>query len=349
MSVNGNVAKLTTLSKSAVKALGATPMVWYAVQVDSNFIFGIDKKVNDPNKFKKPLKVKSYLEKMKVGDVSNITKDCGVISGLVVKNGDNIQIAVVCKTNGAGKSTLKSLMKDSTIRKLLKNPELVKSIGTERQDDAEDAIEQQATDALEAANIEISKELKDAIKYFLWWNDSARATYTSGIAAPTSSNEDDLQKIYRRLKKFAEKKMYKLFEVNRSIFGDTEGPLHQFKPSDFDLTKTHLKEYLGKLKEALNAITDAEDQRDIDQEASLEADEELAAMEDDHESVSEWLGLKGSDAAAFIAAANSNKATWKILWKDFAKDPDGLVSLKNRLANGTWEDFFRIATAFENA
>ena len=80
-------------------------MVWYAVQVNSDFIFGIDKRVTDPNKFKKPLKVKSYLEKMKVGDVSNITKDCGVISGLVTKNGENIQIAVVCKTNGNGKST----------------------------------------------------------------------------------------------------------------------------------------------------------------------------------------------------------------------------------------------------
>ena len=63
----------------------------------------------------------------------------------------------------AGKSTLKSLMKDSTIRKLLKNAELVKSIGTETQDDAEDAIDQRATDTLEAANIEISKELKEPL------------------------------------------------------------------------------------------------------------------------------------------------------------------------------------------
>ena len=81
----------------------------------------------------------------------------------------------------------------------------------------------------------------------------------------------------------------------------------------------------------------------------MEADDELAAMEDDHESVAEWLGLRGGEAEAFIAAVNSNKAIWKILWKDFATDPDGLVALKNRLANGTWEDLFRIATAFENA
>lgn len=348
MSVNGTVAKLTTLSKSAVKALGSTPMVWYAVQVDSNFIFGIDKKVKDPNKFKKPLKVKSYLEKLKVGDVSNITKDCGVVSGLVVKNGENLQIAVVCKTNGAGKSTLKSLLKDSTVRKLIKNAELVKSIGA-TSDAEEDAVDKKATDTLEAANIEISKELKEAIKYFLWWNDSARATYTSGIASPTSRNEDDLQKIYRRLKKFAEKKMYKLFEIHRSIFGNKEGPLHRFKPNDFDLTKTHLKEYLSNLKEALGKIADADDKEEISQEAEAEVNDELAAMEDDHESVAEWLGLKRSDAAAFIAAANSNKAIWKILWKDFAKDPAGLVSLKNRLANGTWDDLFRIATEFENA
>ena len=349
MSVNGNVKKLTTLCKSAIKSLGTAPMVWYAVQVDSDFIFGIDKKVKDPNKFKKPLKIKSYLEKMKVGDVSNISKDSGVISGLIVKSGEDIQIAVVCKTNGAGKSTLKSLLKDSTIKKLLKNATLVKSIGAETVDEADNALEQQATDALEAANIEISKELKEAIKYFLWWNDSARASYTSGIAAPTSQNEDDLQKIYRRLKKFAEKKMYKLFEVNRSIFGDTEGPLHKFKHSDFDLTKPQLKEYLGALKEALNAITDAEDHEAISQEAEAEADAELAAMENDYEEVAEWLGLKGRDADTFIRTASSNTATWKILWKDFAKDPDGLVSLKNRLADGTWEGLFRIATAFENA
>ena len=317
MSVNGNVAKLTTLSKSAVKALGATPMVWYAVQVGSDFIFGIDKKVKDPNKFKKPLKVKSYLEKMKVGDVSDITKDCGVVSGLVVKNGENPQISVVCKTNGAGKSTLKSLLKDSTVRKLLKNAELVKSIGA-TSDEEEDAVDKKATDTLEAANIEISKELKEAIKYFLWWNDSARATYTSGIATPNSRNEDDLQKVYRRLKKFAEKKMYKLFEVHKSIFGNKEGPLHQFKPNDFDLTKTHLKEYLSNLKEALEKISDADDKEEIAQEAEVEANAELAAMEDDHESVADWIGLRGNDAAAFIAAVNSNKAIWKILWKDFA-------------------------------
>ena len=100
--------------------------------------------------------------------------------------------------------------------------------------------------------------------------------------------------------------MYKLFEVHRGLFSNTEGPLHQFKPTDFDLTKSHLKEYLSNLKEAFETINAAEDQEEIDQETTLEADDELASMKDDHESVAEWIGLKGADAEAFIAAVNRN-------------------------------------------
>ncbi len=347
MSVNGSAAKLTTLSKSAVKALGASPMVWYAVEVNGDFFFGIDKRIKDPNKFKRPLKVKSYLEKLKVGDVSSIQKDSGVVAGLVRKTSEKVEISVVCKTNGAGKSTLKSLMRDSTVRKLLKGAEIVKQIGSGTDDSAEQALDARTEQTLESAGIQLTKELKDAVKYFLWWNDTARDIYRRGVASPSESIEDDLQKVYRRLKKFAEQKMYKLFETNEGIFFDTDGPLKRFKPTDFDLTKGHLKEYLPNLKSALGKIADRANTEEAAEEASADAQAELDSIANDFETITELMGISGSEARDFIAQASANGPVWTILWKDFGTEPEGLVALKNRLANGTWSDFFRIAKQFE--
>ena len=347
MSINPNRKALTTISKAAVKTLGDKPMVWYAVQIGSDYIFGIDKKVKDPGKFKKALVIQKYLDKLKI-DTNGIDSKSPSASGLLQKNGDKIEISVVCKANGGGKSTLKAVLKDGSVKKMVPNAEIVKSIGAQTEEQKkEDAIDAAAEKELTESKIEISKELKTAIKYFLWWKQGAKDTYTKGISAPSLKNEDDLQKIYGRLKKFIEGKMYKLFETKKSIFGDKKGPLAQFKETDFDLTKNHLKEYIANLKTALETIENLEDVDALDAEAEDEAAEEIASLADDLDTVAELMELSSKEIPSFKESANKNKAVWKIIWSDFGTNPSAIIDIKNSLANGTWEDFFKIAKQFE--
>ncbi len=345
MAINSNAKTLTSLSKSAAKVLGEKPMVWFALQSGSDYIFGIDKKVKDPNKFKKGGLIKKYLDKLKV-DTKKVDEKGASVAGLVTKNGDAIQIAVVCKANGGGKSTLKALSKDSTFKKLLPNAEIVKRIGPKTDEDAqEDALDEAATKELQESGVAVSKEVKSAIKYFMWWKQGAKDKYLKAIANPTLSDEDDLQKINGRLKKFAKNSMYKLFK-DKEMFSKA-GALAKFKESDFDLTKENLKEYLANIKTALKVIEGMEDQDALDEEASAEVAAELEAVANDWETVGEILGIKGKDLTSLEQCATKEQAVWKVLWKDFATNPAALTKLKNGLSDGTWENFFAIAKQFE--
>lgn len=344
MSINPNQKNLTSLSKAAVKTLGSKPMVWYAVAAGKDYIFGIDKKITDPSKFKKVDKIQKYLEKLKI-DTKGIDSKAPAASGLLVKNGDAIQIAVVCKANGGGKSTLKAVLKDATGKKLVPNAEIVKSIGAKTDEQKqEDALDVAAEKELQESEVALNKETKTAVKYFLWWKQGAKATYLAATKSPNLTHEDGLLKINSRLRKFAEQKLYKLFESN--LF-TKNGPLAKYKEQDFDLTKANLKEYLGNIKTALAEIEKLQDSDRLDEEASADAAEELASIVDDLDTIAELMGLNPKELASFKECANKNKPVWKVLWSDFASNPTALIDLKNGLANGTWEDFFTIAKQFE--
>ena len=348
MSINPNQKNLTTLNKAAIKVLGDKPMVWYAVAIGSDYIFGIDKKITDPSKFKKVDKIQKYLEKLKV-DTKGMSSQAAAASGLLVKSGDAIQLSVVCKINGGGKSILKAVLKDATGKKLIPNPELVKSIGAQTDQQKSDSAREEALDvAVEQELLEnqipLSKETKTAIKYFLWWKQGAKDTYLAGIQSPDTDNEDDLLKINSRLRKFAERKLYKLFE---SHLFKKDGPLAKYSEQDFDLTKPKLKEYFGNLKTAFAAIEKNQDGIELDEEASVDAADELASIVDDLDTIAELMGLDPKELPSFKACVQANKPVWKVLWSDFASNPTALIDLKNGLANGTWEDFFKIAKQFE--
>lgn len=334
MAINKGSKKLTTLTKSALKSLDGSTRAWFLIErKGKDVLFGVDKKQANPAKFKKTTAIKKYLTKLGIENVSTIKDTAALICGTVSIVGDDVEFVISSKVNGGSKSMVKSSVAE--LKKICPNFKLVKS-ATDQSMAATDAEVEQ--DAPVDANGENPKAIKVGLKVVKWWTKSARAQLLPAENSP-GENEDFLQDLQRRLSKYKSLKCYKLFREG-NVLADK-------RPADFDLDKENLRSVLSRIKTALAALPASTEEDDAGTEQMIA--ESLEAMVDDLDLIAEMMALSVSGTAAFKEAAAQNKDTLILLWKDFSNRTQDLVLLKDVLGSGSWNDFFQIAAAFEQA
>ena len=155
-------------------------------------------------------------------------------------------------------------------------------------DEADIDAEVDAAEELEGLDAALTKDAKSALKIFKWWKKNGHSDYTAFTGTPLVLNEDVLQKIQRRLTKFYERSLYKLFEAH---WFTANGPLTKFKEGDFDLDKSSLRGYLRVINKAILAIEDLKDRDGDDEELDAMAHESLDDLLDDLDAIAELIGL----------------------------------------------------------
>ena len=347
MAVNKNAKNLTSLSLAALKSAGHELRAWFAVQVGTDYLFYIDKKITQPMKFKEPLALKKVLTALKVRDAKSINKDALVVAGTIQSAGEAYEMTIGVKSNGGGKSTLKSLVKDANFKRIVGNVEIVKQHGGNV---GEDDLEMDASiktemkekgvsgvkvvvDEENNETIEVPDNLRKALKVFKWWDAEGRASLESLSGGASVDDEETLQTIKRRLKKFAKEKMYKLFADG--IIWD--GPLKKLRPRHYDLTKDVLRDVLKQTDDLLANLQDSKNESDFDDLAS----EIVEAVEDDAEEFGELemigkrLKLSEGQFLRFMDAGKSHLPLIKDLVSKYSNDDVKL--LLKYVGGGNWD------------
>jgi|GEM_PF-5527541 len=345
MGINDNAKKLSSLSKTAIKGItGSSPRAWFLIEQGKTSLFYVDKKLSSADKLKDPVKCKVLLTKLKVEGVEDIDAKSPLVCGVVARKGEGFAMAISYKKNGAGKSTLKSAIKDATVKKLLPNVEIVKSL--ELGDTSERAENESVRDTESAREMEennVSSSHAKAFKIFAWWRDEGGAILGRISATSAPNDEDFLQTALRRLTKFKNKKMYDLFEP--TFFGMKNGPLERFKYADFDLTKDGVTTHLTTIQGLLDAILDGQPvtsgEDDIaEMEALLDDDilEDMTTLE----GFAKTLKLSDNDTIDFLSDAQPYVQVVDYLIKEFSRTD--VKDLCKGLGDGDWSVFLAKAT-----
>ena len=349
MAVNKNAKNLTSLSLAALKAAGHEMRAWFAVQVGKDFLFYIDKKITQPRKFKEPLALQKVLTALKVREAKDINAKSLVIAGTIQSAGEAYEMTVGIKSNGGGKSTLKTLLLDATFKRIVGNVEIVKqhggnldlddvemdaSIKTEMKEEGIAGVKV-VIDEENNETIEVPENLRKALKVFKWWDAEGRATLEGFSGGASVDDEDTLQTINRRLKKFAKEKMYKLFADG--IIWD--GPLKKLRPKHYDLTKDVLRDVIKQTEDLLDNLQDSKGETDFDDLAS----EIVTAIEDDAEELGELemigkrLKLNDSQFLQFMDAGRGHLVRIKDLVSKYSNEE--VKALLKYMGGGNWDRF----------
>ena len=351
MAVNKDSKKITSLSLAATKVMGESIRAWFAVAVGKNFLFYIDKKVTDPTKFKDPLKIKKILVQLKIDEAKEIKKDSAVAAGTIKSIGDGYEMTVKVKANGGGKSTLKALIKDATVKRIVGRVDIVKNHDGVKDSDDE-KLDQEIENDLKNAKIkgvkttkdssgkdtvEIPKELKDALKIYKWWDKEGRDALANIYRSPTSlENQDLLQTLSRRLKKYYKKSMYDLF--TDGFFAD--GALKKLRPKNYDLTKSELKKNIKLIDKLIDNVRNLDQHDGIEEDARVIAEEveDSAEKYGELEDIAKRLKLKEKLYLDFMEAGKDNIPLIKNLVSKFSND-DVKLLLKH-MGHGSWDQLF---------
>lgn len=339
MGINDNAKKLSSLSKTAIKGItGSSPRAWFLIEQGKTSLFYVDKKLSSADKLKDPVKCKVLLTKLKVEGVEDIDAKSPLVCGVVARKGEGFAMAISYKKNGAGKSTLKSAIKDATVKKLLPNVEIVKSL--ELGDTSERAENESIRDTESAREMEennVSSSHAKAFKIFTWWRDEGGAILDRISATGVQNDEDFLQTALRRLTKFKKKKMYDLFEPH--FFGMKNGPLERFKYKDFDLTKDGVTAHLTTIEGFLNGILDGQAAPSEDDIAEMEdlLDDDIVEEMTQLEEFAKTLKLSDSDTIDFLSDAHSYARTVGNLIEWFS--PADVKALCQGLGDNDWSVF----------
>jgi hypothetical protein len=257
---------------------------------------------------------------------------------------------VKVKANGGGKSTLKGLVKDPTFKKIVGDVEIVKEHGG-KGDAADKALEKEiaeelkakgvsgvkvSKDASGAETVDIPENIRKALKVFKWWDSEGRSELARLKKGAKAEDEDILQTIQRRLKKFAKEGMYKLFADGRLW----DGPLKKLRPDSYDLTKDNLKKILEQTKTLLTSLQDGKSESDFASVATeiVDAVEEDAAKFGELELIAKRLKLKDDQYLDFMEAGKSNLGLVKDLVAKFSNDD--VKMLLKYAGGGDWERLF---------
>lgn len=354
MAVNGKDKQLSSLSKKALQMANGQKRAWFAVGVGKDFLFYIDKKLTDPMKFKEPLKIHKLLTSLNMDSASKVDKNSLLIAGTILEVGEQYEMTVKVKVNGGGKSTLKGLVKDATFKKIVGKVELVKEHGggvdaADKARDAEIAAELKdkgvsgvkvSKDASGAETVEVPEKLRKALKLYKWWDKEGRAELArlrDGKIA-TSSDEDILQTIQRRLTRFQKESMYSLFADGKIWRSD--GALKKLRPDDYDLTDSDLKKYLEETKKLLDTLQSKKSSDDFDKEVSemVDAVEEDAEEYSELEKIAKRLKLNEDQYLDFMDAGKGNLALVKDLVSKFSNDD--VKKLLKYVGGGNWDRLF---------
>ena len=310
MSVNNKAKKLTTLSQTSIKGLfeGST-RGWFLVEKSKgSYYFLVDKKQATAAKFKSPKIVKSLLERYDV-DTSKITDKAEFLSGTVGLTEGNYEMVIAVKKNGAGKSTLRTVMKDSSFKKILKTVSIVKAHSlsiSEQPLTAEEAAEiqheeedkQQVSSATEA--LSLNEKEQEALRFALWSKDNVSKMYTPN---PGSDLEDFFHKCLRRLEKFKSKKLYKMFDPKywNKKFRDVNHPLFD-KLGTYRHTKEYNETLIQVCTSQLQLIEAASANEDVDAIVNDLYDSEFVESFTEFEQQLKSLGFKKNEIPEIISA-----------------------------------------------
>ena len=348
MSVNKDAKKVTSLSMGAMKLLGGATRAWFVVAVEKDYIFFVDKKIATPAKFKDPLKLKEFLEKLKIPAASKIKKGASVAAGTIMGGANGYEMTVTVKANGGGKSTLKALLKDPIVKKIVGNAKIVKSheapADSELKKDVEKhlvenkikGVKSKTDDKGNITDVEIPPKVQKALKVYTWWDREGRSLLKAIAKKPTLETEDDLQTLSRRLNKYYKSKGYSYFESG--FFGG--GVLKKIRPENYDLTKSELKIYIKQVDSLLSIVQDLEGHDDF----GSDVDDMVADVEDEVaelnklEVLAKKFKITDKDTVDFMNAGQKNISTLEELNKKFS--PDDIKLLLKYVGGGSWNELF---------
>ena len=346
----------------------SSTLAWFLIEAKSNeFYFYIDPKNRVAQKYKDAKVIKKLLERYKIEGAEEIDDQAQLLGGSIARNNDELELVVSIKRNGAGSSLFKKALKDKTLKKIIPNASLVKSLseaqveqpkGKEGEGKSSGSREEEIERLLrerkeaderekEAELLKLNEKEKKALKTHRW-SQKVSAEWSSTPAK--EENEEFFQTSIRKLKKFQKNKVYTLFDKvhwSKKVLG-SKHPLVS-ESSNLLLTKDRLPKLIKICQEKLDVIELEKGWTDVEAEAAALFDEKTVGLFDEFSSYLEKRKFTDDEVADIINAFGvEHQNEFDELFSACSGKRSNVILLCTELAGGNWVYFRSLLEQIES-